>query len=186
MVPVESIETINRRLTDHYGSTNDMTNYRIVWSEDQFEFRKTAFTDEGLELIYPEVRKLPKYRQWIHEKFVLERLTEVPAINQDELELVLSYEPLWVFEDKEGFPLRPAWIVCKFVVDQVHRNIEEAGLYTKYPDPYAGLTEPQLLEKKDAELKILEEELFGNETNIGDGLAYNGGVGYTTSKVKES
>jgi len=186
MVPIESIETINRRLTDHYGQTNDMPNYRIVWSEDQFEFRKTNFTDEGLELIYPETRRLPKYRQWINEKFVLERLSEVPAINQEELELVLSYEPLWVFEDKEGFSLKPAWIVCKFVVDQVHKNIEEAGLYTKYPDPYSGLTNSQLLEKKDAELKELEAELFGDENDITDALAYGDGVGFTTSKIKES
>jgi len=163
-----------------------MPNYRVVWSEDQFEFRSTNYTDEGLELLHFETRKLPKYRQWIMEKWVLERLSEVPAINQGELNLALSYEPLWVFEDKSGFPLDPKWIVCKFVVDQVHKNIEEAGSYTKYKDPYAGLNSKDLLEKKDEELKEIEKELFGDETAIGDALAYDYGVGFTTSKIKEN
>ena len=82
---METLEIINKRLKDNYGETVDRPNFRIVWSEDQFENRLTHFTDEGFELIHPEVRQLPKYKQWIHDKYVLERLTEVPIINENEL-----------------------------------------------------------------------------------------------------
>lgn len=176
MIPIESVDTINRRLRDHYGSTDEKANFRIVFSEDQFEMRLTNYTDEGFQLIHPEVRKLPKYRQWIHEKYILERLMEVPAINQTEIQNILSYEPIWTFEDNEGFPLRPAWIAAKMVVEQVLENLENKGIYTRYKDPDDGLNTKDQLEKRNVELTNLEEALFGNENDITDALAYHEGV----------
>src|SRR5262245_31149745 len=103
-ITYEKVETINRRLHDLYGETESqgerLPNFRIVWSEDQFEMRKTDYTDSGFRLLHPEVRKLPKYRQWITKKHVLERLTVVPFVNEHDLpDSKLSYEPIWVFED---------------------------------------------------------------------------------------
>jgi len=186
MIPIEKIETINKRLLDHYGSTNNLPNFRIIFSEDQFENRLTNYTDEGFQLIHPEVRRLPKYKQWIQEKYILERLMEVPAINQNELQNILSYEPIWVFEDKEGLPLRPAWIAAKMVVDQIHQNMENKGIFTRYKDPDDGLKTKDQLEKKDHELKQLEEALFGDENDITDALAYGNGVAGFHSKMKEN
>lgn len=176
MIPIENVDTINKRLVDHYGKTNDMPNFRIVFSEDQFEIRLTNYTDEGFQLIHPEVRRLPKYKQWIHEKYVLERLTVVPAINKNEIEELLSFEPLWTFEDSGGFPLRPAWIAAKMVVEQVLSNLENKGVYTRYKDPDDGLNTKDQLEKKYVELQNMEEALFGNENDITDALAYGSGV----------
>lgn len=188
MIEQESVEVLNKRLQDYYGMTNDKPNYRIVWSEDQFEMRETKFTDEGFELLFPEVRRLPKYRQYLHDRFVLERLTVVPVFQQREIPVdVLSYEPVWVFEDPRNAEIvRPAWPPCKFVIETIHKNIEQAGTVTKYKHPDSGLTEDQLIEKKRAEIIELEESLFANETEIGDSLAYKEGVGFTTSKIKES
>lgn len=186
MIPIEPLEVINKRLKEHYGVTEDKPNFRISWSDDQWEHRWTANTEEGLQLIHPEVRRMRKY-PYLKGKHVLEQLTEVPIISQHEIpEFALSYEPLHVFEDNKGNPLPPAWIAAKWVVDQIHRQIEEAGLYTKYKDPLAGLNTKDLLEKKRTEIIQLEETLFGNETTVGDSLAYKEGVGFTTSKIKET
>lgn len=188
MIPVEKPETINRRLVDHYGKTEDKANYRLVWSEDEFEMRETEFTPEGFHLLRPEVRLLPKYKQYIQDRFILERLTVVPTFQQHELPKdVLSYEPIWVFEDpRTAEIIRPAWMACKFIIDNIHKNIEGAGMYTKYKHPDAGLNPEQLVEKKRAELQEVEQSLFANETETGDALAYREGVGFTTSKIKES
>ena len=183
---METLETINKRLKDNYGETADRPNFRIVWSEDEFENRLTYFTDEGFELIHPEVRRLPKYKQWIHEKYVLERLTAVPVISENELpECKLSFEPLWVFEDVKGFPVKPTWAAAKFVIETVHEQVRTAGVYTKYKDPENGLTQEQMFEKRNSELQVIQDELFGNETTIGDALAHRQGVGFT-KEIKDN
>ena len=177
---METLEIINKRLKDNYGETVDKPNFRIVWSETEFENRLTNFTNEGFELIHPEVRQLPKYRQWIREKYVLERLTEVPIINESELpESRLSYEPLWVFEDAKGNAVRPTWPAAKFVIETVHEQVRTSSYYTKYKDPDNGLTQEQQFEKRNLELQEIQDELFGNETTIGDALAHKQGVGFT-------
>ena len=177
---METLEIINKRLKDNYGETTDKPNFRIVWSEDEFENRLTNFTDEGFELIHSEVRRLPKYRQWIKNKYVLERLTEVPVFQENELPVSkLSYEPLWVFEDVKGDAVRPTWSAAKFVIETVHEQVRTAGVYIKYKDPDSGLTKEQQFEKRNLELQAIQDELFGNETTIGDALAYKQGVGFT-------
>lgn len=174
-VPIEPLEVINRRLVDHYGATEERgvsrPNFRIVWSEDQMEMRRTEFTDEGFQLLVPEVRNLPKYRQWVKEKWVLERLTVVPFINEADLPASkLSYEPIWVFEDAKGRALPPAWVIAQFVVDGIHQAMEQAGVYTKYKD------KNETPEEKRLRLKAIEDEMFANETRTGDSLAHKEGI----------
>jgi hypothetical protein len=169
-IPFEKVETINRRLHDHYGETeergNRLPNYRIVWSEDQTELRKTDYTDAGVRLLHPEVRQLPKYRQWIQEKWVLERLTVVPFINEQDLpDSKLSYEPIWVFEDRNGQKLHPAWRMAQFVVDGIHKKMAEAGAYARYKD------KNETPEQVEHRLKEIEAHLYQNESNVGDALA---------------
>jgi hypothetical protein len=165
-ITYEKVETINRRLHDIYSETANLPNFRIVWSEDQFEMRRTNFTDEGFELIHPEVRNLPKYRQWIQRKYVLERLTVVPYVNEADLpDSKLSYEPIWVFEDAKGDPITPAWAVTKFIIDGIHKAMAEAGVYTKYPD------KNETVEQINDRLQTIQDSLFENESNVGDALA---------------
>jgi hypothetical protein len=180
---MESTETINQRLKDYFGvAWNNDVIWRVVWSEDQFEKRLTAYTDTGLQLLFPEVRELPKYKQWIKEKYVLERLTVIPEINKDELTEKISYEPIFVFEDKNGFALPPRWEACKFVIDSILAAQGEESMFPKYVE--SDLDQPQ--EVRNARIEKLQEELFGNETNTTDALTYKQAIVVPNNFVKEN
>lgn len=183
------LEEINKRLLDRYGETENKPNFRIVWSENELEKRWTQFTDEGLSLLQPEVRELPKYRQYVHDKYILEKLSVVPEFIKSDLVEKLSYEPLWVFETRKGEYLPANWGACKIIIEQMLDSVRTAGM-TKHADPDGGLTTPELIEKKRAEIEDLERTLFGNETDVGDALAYREGVvvpqNFKESSFKES
>lgn len=181
----ERIETINELLRGQFGieTSSSKPIFRVVWSEDQYEYRLTNHTDSGIELLEPEVRLLPKYNQWIHEKYVLERLVAVPAIDQNQLPTSLvSYEPLWVFVDAKGDYLPPKFEAAKFIIDGVLAAIsKESGGMRKYVDPLKD----EHPEAKEIRLKKLQDELFGNETDTGDALAYREGVSYAGPRFGE-
>jgi len=174
----EPIEQINQRLIDEFGlETDGRPRFRVVFSEDQFEKRLTSFTDEGLELLFPEVRELPKYRQYIHAKYLMERL--VPVLGETDLVTKTSYECAWVFQDKIGNYLPPRFDACKFVAEALFSAISKAGNHTKYKDPNISA------EARDAELNNMIDMLFGNETATGDALAYGSGVSLSTPVKQE-
>ena len=165
----ESIESINEQLLNEYGTEfGDSPRFRVVFSEDQFEKRWTEFTDEGFQLLHPEVRLLPKYKQHIREKFILERL--VPIVGETDLTTKVSYEPAWVFQDKNGNYLPPFFEGCKHVIESMFAAIGRAGTFTKYKDKNVSP------EERLAAIKKVEDELFGNETNMTDDLHTGAGV----------
>lgn len=170
---LESILILNTRLKDHYGAADDGSPmWRIVWSENQFEKRVMEYSDKGIKLLISEVREVPKYRQWIQEKYVLERLVAVPDANSLELTTKTSYEPIFVFEDKNFGYLPPKWEVTQFVIDCVYSAMGKSNL-AKY--------KPSEKEQNDAvgqELRVkeLEAQLFGNETDVTDALAHKQGI----------
>ena len=169
----ESVETINKRLKDHFSTAwNGNPIWRVVWSEDQFEIRMTKYTDSGLELLYPEMRKLPKYRQFIHNKFILERYVMVPDISAGQIGEKASYEPIHIFEDKHGNALPPKWEACEYVI-KVLLAVTTGERMAAYKEAL------EKDENKEERLAELHEQLFGNETDIGDALAHKEGVGYT-------
>lgn len=170
----ESIEEINGLLIDHYGIDTISGNsiYRVVWSEDQLEKRWTSYTDSGVQLLQPEVREYPKYRQWIHEKYIIERLTIIPDLKIDGAPAnQVSYESIWVFENALGDYLPPRFSVCKFVLDTLHAAEGKSSM-AKYVDELIN----ESAEVKESRLNKLQNELFENETDIGDALAYREGV----------
>ncbi|MBI3334381.1 hypothetical protein HYZ97_02755 [Candidatus Pacearchaeota archaeon] len=174
----ESIESINAKLLYEYGveiSAGNLPKFRVVFSNDCYEKRLTDRTDEGFELIQPEVRLLPKYKQWIHEKYILERL--VPVVGETDLVTKVSYEPAWVFQDKNGNYLPPFFDGCKFVIESIFSAIDKANTHTKYKDKNISV------EERRAELKKVEQELFGNETDVSDALSYGTGVVVTENKL---
>lgn len=165
----ESIESINKKLLEEFGSEfGNAPRFRVVFSEDQYEKRLTNFTDEGFELIQPEVRLLPKYKQWIREKYVLERL--VPVTGETDLVVKVSYEPAWVFQDKHGNYLPPFYDGCKFVIESLFQAMGRKDTFVKYKDKNLSV------EEREAELKRVQDQLFGNETDVGDHLAYGTGI----------
>lgn len=172
----EPIEWINEKLLAEFGREfSGLVRWRVVFSDDQFEKRWTDRTKDGFELLYPVVNELPKYKQFIRQRYILERL--IPVIGETDLVDNISYEPAWVFQDKFGNYLPPWFDGCKFVIESVYSQMGRSG-HAKYKDPLA--TE----EAKKEQLSAMERELFGNETLVTDALAY--GYGVTVPKDLEA
>jgi hypothetical protein len=165
---VEPVESINNYLIESFGidtSTGDPI-WRVVWSEDQFEHRLGTYDDitpAGLYLrTVTEVRWVPKYRQWIQKKYVLERLVVVPEQNMPELPATkMSYEPIWVFEDKDGNYLPPKWEAAKFVIDTIYAAQYSNHNLARYKDPEDS--QEASLELKKQRVDKITEELYGDE-----------------------
>lgn len=172
-LPAHEVVLFNNKLQEKYGETENRANFRITWSEDEFENRITGYDDKGNPLLVPQVRLLPKYRQWIDNKYVLERLTVVPQIQQNDLTTLLSYEPIWVFEDRHGNRQLPTLRGIIFIIDNLLEKLEHP-VDTKYVNPEDDPKEGA--EIREARLKQLEKDLFGNETNVGDALAHKEGI----------
>jgi hypothetical protein len=169
----EKIESLNQQLIDLYGidTATGQAQWRIVWSDDQLEKRRTDYSPSGIKLPHPMVYELPKY-SYIKGLYVLERLVVIPQPNQDDLpDAKLSYEPMWVFQDAKGDYLPPHIQASKFVIDTVYAAMGKTSL-RKYVDSEMNTTE----EGRQAKVSAIQSELFGNETDTGDALAYKEGV----------
>jgi len=167
----ETIETLNEHLVNHFGidSISGIPIWRIVWSEDQIEKRLGTYDDitpGGLYLrTVTEVREVPKYRQWIQEKYVLERLVVIPEYNENDLPATrVSYEPIWVFEDKKGNYLPPKFEAAKFVIDTIYSVQYSNHSLTKYVDPENTLEKE--VEAKRKRVDGIIEELFGEQSSL--------------------
>lgn len=167
----EPIESLNKQLIDLYGidTVTGLPIWRIVWSEDQFEKRMGTYDDYTKGGLYirtvTEVREVPKYRQWIQQKFILERLVIVPIQNEKELiDNKLSYEPIWTFEDKRGNALPPKIQASKFIIDSIYAAQYSNHNLARYSDP-DNCQEAQIENKKER-INNLMEELYGDESNL--------------------
>jgi len=159
----ERIDSINRQLRSMFGIDTETREsiFRVVWSEDQFEKRLTKHTAAGIELLTPMVCEMPKYRQWIKEKYVLERLVLVPEVNTEELGVKKSYEPLWVFRDDKNNYLPPKLEVCRIVIDTLYAALGKKSM-AKYVDEEAK----NPIEMQEKRINKLQEELFGDESGL--------------------
>ena len=163
---METLEVLNQRLIDHYGidTVNGLPMFRIVWANDQVEKRLVDTLDSGVKLLYPIVREVKKY-PYLKNLYVLERLVIVPEINQDELPVSkLSYEPVWAYRDEHGKALPPIWIPTQFIVDTLY-----AALGKKSIRKYTEDVSPEALDKRITDIC---DELFGDENDITDAMAY--------------
>lgn len=176
----EPIESINKQLIDLFGvdTVTGRPIFRVVWAADQLEKRLTNITPEGFQLIHPQVMELPKYNQRdldYKDRYILERLVLVGAANAEMLPTVVqSYEPLWVFRDENNNYLPPKIQAAKFIIDTLYANMGKKSM-AKYVDEEAK--NPIEVQKRNVDR--MQADLFGNETTIGDALAYKEGVGYT-------
>lgn len=179
MYPRENIETLNRRLKDTFGLYQDKPRYRLTWPNDEFEVRRVNHTPEGFQLIHPEFQRVHKYEKWRWDKWILERIMEVPVVNMVQMAgAALSYEPLWTLEEQQI-----AWPPIRFICQSVEDKINKAGNFKQYKHPYEGLTTKEQLEKKQQELDEIYATLYGNETRVGDALAYHGAIVVPTNYI---
>lgn len=172
------VKRINEQLINHYGieTSTGQAMWQVSWSDDQYEHRMIDTTPEGFILARPEVKYVPKY-EWIEHKYVLERLVVVPIIQERELPASkLSYEPLYVFEDKHGNALPPNFEASKFIIDTIYASQGKKSMreyVTIEGDPVERL-------------KQLEDALFGNESEITDALHHGDGITVPTNYKKEN
>jgi hypothetical protein len=136
-------------------------------------------TETGIQLLEPMVMEVPKYRSYIHNKWILEKLVVVPEQQQKELGSAISYEPIFVFETGDGGFLPYKWEAAKFVIDTVNAAQGKQSMHAQYVDPDIN----DAKEKQEERIDKLQQELFGNETDIGDALAHKQGVGYTKQTI---
>lgn len=175
---------INKLLARNYGyfeGLKDTPNFRVMWSNDQYEHRLTNYTKEGLELIQPEVRYLPKYSQWMGSRWVIEKCVPVEELNRKDLPAVkFSYEPLHgfinVYTDE---PIDPTYRACEFLVEQVLSQLKtrDGITHAGYKDPLINASDPKIShDVKEAHLKEMMAELFGNDTRVTESLMTQEGV----------
>jgi hypothetical protein len=170
---LEPIETLNQRLADYFGidTVTGMNMYRIVLADEQFEMRLTDCTDAGILLLKPEVRKLPKY-QWLKGLYLIETLCIVPVVNADTLpDQKLSYEPLFVFWDKNQQYLPPKWEVAELVISSVLAAKGKSSL-ARYTDGINSQEEAEEAKRKRIDEMVEyfagdESGLMGNSLNSG-------------------
>lgn len=176
----ETLESINKQLIDLFGvdTVTGKPMFRVVESWTQFEKRLTNMTKDGFQLLTPEVVELPKYNQNdldYRGMYILERLVIVPLHHLNELPTSgQSYEPLWVFRDKEYKPLPPVVWACKFVIDTMYAALGKSSL-AKYVDEEAK----NPIEAREKRIAEYTEILFGDESNLLGRTITGEAVGYT-------
>lgn len=171
---IEPVETINKRLKDLFGidSITSQPIWRVIWSEDQLEKRLMDVTDEGFQLLVPEVREVKKYNGFTKDRYILERLVLVPEYQQAELAgAKISYEPMWTFQDDNENYLPPKFEACEFIIVTVLKVQHGPKGLKRYVDPEAT-EEGYLLEKKKRVDNIVDE-LFGDQSGL-DGSTVTG------------
>ncbi len=176
----EDIKSLNHQLIDLYGidTLTGIPIWRIVFSEDQFEKRLGTYDDYSGSIYLrtvTEVRLVPKYRQWVHEKYVLERLVIVPEINSNDLPASkISYEPIFVFETKDGGYLPPRIDAAKFVIDTIYAAQYSNHNLAKYKDPES--TQEESIELQRQRVDELVEAIFGDSTDIEEAVTRGEGI----------
>lgn len=168
----EDIKSINKQLIEHFGidTLSSLPIWRIVFSDDQYEIRLGTYDDFTPHGIYirtvTEVRNVPKYKQWIHQKYILERLVIVPEMNQEELPTSkMSYEPIWTFEDGQGKYLPPKWEAAKFIIDTIYSVQYSNHSLVRYVDP--DNSQEAQIENTRKRVDAIAEELFGEDSGLG-------------------
>lgn len=94
--------------------------YKLVWSENEIEWRKgtfNEFTDSGLFIRTFIGDKLCRKYNYIDSRWVLEKWSASSDPNIPQSERKGTYEPFYVFEDKNGKPLEPTLKVIEFLVN---------------------------------------------------------------------
>ena len=81
------LDEINKWLKEHYGMFDTVyPNWRVVWSDSQFEYRKGDFHEYNksgdLLRVLSGTRYVPKYTH-IRQRYVLERMIPVPEGNKE-------------------------------------------------------------------------------------------------------
>lgn len=177
----EEARRINDRLEEIYGhhTIYNKPNFRIVYSETEYEKRLGEFTDVdnsgNVIRTVKEIRLVPKY-PWIDRAWVLERI--IPNPHQDLREGDYTYEPIFAFD--EGVEVS-WWSVNQVVqVCQVRRKSDNPKTQSE-----CDTKEAELLQKeKDRTRNMMDMTVL--ETCFEDGGAVSfSGMDARPSQLKD-
>jgi hypothetical protein len=106
---MESIQTINKRLTDRFGLDveSNRPRYRVVFADEQLESR--GVIDRYL---HKEVLLVPKYN-FAKGRYVLEKLSKD---HPSEVKNHNGYEALFVFQNNKDEFLPVVWNMVEYIV----------------------------------------------------------------------
>lgn len=171
----EKIETINKFLRNKYGidTVTGKPMWKLVWSEDEYEYRKDLYTDwDETGTIFlrevEEVRYVKRFN-YITDRYVLVNLQGIPLINQDQLQgMKMSYEPIWTFETPSTQKyIPPAADACEYIIDEINKKLGRGGhKKVEYKNPLDGLDSEELLKIERRRVDHIILELFGEDSGI--------------------
>lgn len=157
---------INDQLGKRYGKTIDGRNhFRLVWSEDLTEVRHGDFLEETpitlsngqvviLEDVVKKTKEVKKYAYFC-DRFVLEELVFEGIPNDIKNTENGSYEPWFVFQDKDNKPIEPTLTGIDMI------------LYYKFNNTLKGHkpTEEELIKKRREMFKEQLDEAVPNSVH---------------------
>jgi len=124
--PKVGMEHINSFLTNFGTTLNGTPHWRLVWSDDQLEYRKGVFNEFYGDVFLRTIkgtREVRKYN-YIKERWILERYFPPEMSYNPEIPTSVfgNYEPVYVFEDKNGNFLQPTLKVVEFIVVMAEKS----------------------------------------------------------------
>jgi hypothetical protein len=154
---METVDTINERLRGVFGTfLNGMPRYRLVWSSSQREKRYGTYdvcagsiylrTETGVM----DVEKYPFYK----DKWILEK-----CFGNDSKEIVdcqYTYEPVFVFRDKNNNPLPPLWRVCEILIQSIEGFLKTGKMS---PKDYMAQEEAECAKEAEMFADMLGEDM---------------------------
>lgn len=104
--------------------------FKLVWSDNEIEKRHGTY-----EIFYGDIfvrtevglKEVPKY-SYISERWVLEMWVPYENVEIPETVGKGSYEPFWVFQDKQGNYLRPTIKALQFLVEFTQKTAKVPSL----------------------------------------------------------
>jgi hypothetical protein len=99
--------------------------------------------------------------------YVLERRVLVPDESLKELAgLKKSYEPVWVYQGKYGFPVPPTILGTQIVIDALYAALGKKSM-AKYKEDTMKIGSPaEQYEANKSRIDEIENELFGDESGL--------------------
>lgn len=165
------IKHLNQFLLKYGYNSANQPFYRLVWSDKQFENRTGEFSDFYGDLFIRTVKetRLTKKYSFLRERWILERwfppevtyTRELPDSSQG------SYEPIYVFEDKDRNYLAPNLKVLEFIITMAEKpkKVSQSELRAE-------------LEKKDQQEINDIMNALDLQTDLGAALSLGEAVGY--------
>jgi hypothetical protein len=169
---LETIQNLNKYLEIKGKTLEGKPLYRLVWSDDQFEFRKGLFKEFLGETFLREftgVKEVRKYN-YIHSRYILERHFPPEYCNSAEIANPNYYEPVYVVQDRFGSYLEPNIKVLDFLISAAENS--------------TATSEQELInnlkEKDEKEIQEIADALEVSELAVslrmGESVAYSKGL----------